>query len=545
MRRKGVLVVVVGTLLMCAAQGEAQNPCASGPFVVPGSPLIGTAPAGSDRIILDASYVSTGSGCPPIIALTRITRRGLVKVRAKWDSCAGVPGPHRLRITLDPVTCDTMDAKFRSKGVRPARKFIANRETVACGYDDRDTFEIIQERIFAQHGCNVSTCHGPFGQGNLDLRDGASYAELVNAPADNATAASLGKKRVTPFAAASSFLSQKLRGTLVAGEGSQMPLVGNPLSAIELSLVDAWINAGAAETGVVAGAPCLPPLEYVQPDPPPVPPGGYQVVLDGPVLQPGEEQEGCFWVANPNTSNFNVSKWEFVLNPGTHHFAVYENRASVPNPPTGQWLLNDYGCFMEAEYGASLSGAPQAPYYIDNYPAGMTKTLQAGKYLGLNAHYHNDFDVPIQMKVWVNIYPFAGTPQHYLQTLTSLDTTFGISVPPFTQKVQHGQFVNATALPMSFVNLSGHMHKRGLRFTAWRSNGTLLYENFDWAHPVGIQFQPPVVLNPGDWIDYECLHDNGVTRPVKLDAFGNPTTLTFGVTTDDEMCILPGSYYSD
>jgi len=36
-----------------------------------------------------------------------------------------------------------------------------------------------------------------------------------------------------------------------------------------------------------------------------------------------------------------------------------------------------------------------------------------------------------------------------------------------------------------------------------------------------------------------------VTRPVKLDGFGNPTTLVFGVTTDDEMCILPGSYYSD
>ena len=545
MRRNGVPVVVLGTLLMCAAQGKAQNPCASGPFIVPGSPLIGTGSAGSDRIFLDASYVSTGSGCPPVIALRRTTARGLVKVSAKWDSCAGVTGPHRLRVFLDPATCDTMDARFRSKGVHPARKFVASREAVPCADDTRDTFEIIQDRIFSQHGCNVSTCHGPFGQGNLDLRDGASYAGLVNVPAQNAAAASLGKKRVAPFDAASSFLSQKLHGTLVAGEGNRMPLVGAPLSASELSLMDAWINAGAAQTGVVAGAPCLPPLEYVPPDPPPVPPGGYQVVLDGPVLQPGEEQEGCLWIPNPNTSNFNVSKWEFVLNPGTHHFAVYENRASVPNPPTGQWLLDDYGCFMEADYGASLSGAPQAPYYVDNYPAGMTKTLQAGKYLGLNAHYHNGFAVPIQMKVWVNIYPFAGTPQHHLQTLTSLDTTFGISVPPFTQKIQHGRFVNGTGLPMSFVSLSGHMHKRGLRFTAWRSNGTLLYENFDWAHPLGVLFQPPSVLNPGDWIDYECLHDNGVTRPVKLDGFGNPTTLVFGVTTDDEMCILPGSYYSD
>src|SRR5206468_7858564 len=49
--------------------------------------------------------------------------------------------------------------------------------------------------------------------------------------------------------------------------------------------------------------------------------------------------------------------------------------------------------------------------------------------------------VPIQIKVWTNIYPYPGTPQHVAQTLTSLDTTFTIDVAPFTQKAQHGRFV--------------------------------------------------------------------------------------------------------
>jgi hypothetical protein len=53
-----------------------------------------------------------------------------------------------------------------------------------------------------------------------------------------------------------------------------------------------------------------------------------------------------------------------------------------------------------------------------------------------------------------------------------------------------------------------------------------------------------MMLNPGDWIDYDCLHDNGVTRPVRRDAFGNPTTLLFGVTTEDEMCTLNGEFYT-
>ena len=88
------------------------------------------------------------------------------------------------------------------------------------------------------------------------------------------------------------------------------------------------------------------------------------------------------------------------------------------------------------------------------------------------------------------------------------------------------------------------MHKRGLRFTAWGSDGTKIYENFDFAHPIFRQFVPPLVIAPGDWIDYECLHDNGVTRPVRRDTFGNPTTLLFGVTTDDEMCTLNGEFYT-
>jgi len=51
------------------------------------------------------------------------------------------------------------------------------------------------------------------------------------------------------------------------------------------------------------------------------------------------------------------------------------------------------------------------------------------------------------------------------------------------------------------------------------------------------------VIPPGGWVDYECLYDNGVTRPVRTDQFGNPTHLVFGVSTEDAMCIVTGTYY--
>ena len=52
-----------------------------------------------------------------------------------------------------------------------------------------------------------------------------------------------------------------------------------------------------------------------------------------------------------------------------------------------------------------------------------------------------------------------------------------------------------------------------------------------------------LVLPPGDFVDYECLYDNGVTRPVRTDGGGNPTNLVFGVSAEDAMCIVAGTYY--
>jgi hypothetical protein len=420
--------------------------------------------------------------------------------------------------------------------------------TGGCGVDD--TFDLIQERIFDARGCSVSTCHGAFGAANLDLRPGASYPELIDVLADNPAAAAAGKRLVAPGDAEASFLSQKLRGALLSTEGAQMPLVGGPLPAVELDLVDAWIDAGAPQVGEVLAAPCLSPEEYEPTDPLSPPPGGYQIVLNGPTLQPGEEEEGCLWIPAPNSTDFNVSKWEFALNPGTHHFAIFEyNRAGAPL--TNVWMAGDAGCFSGAQFGNNVTGSPQAPYFVDTYPPGVARVMRAGSYLGLNAHYFNEFDVPIQIKVWVNVHPYIGTPDHIAETIVALDSTFTINIPPFTVQTHpppgqpRARWTNTSVQSRSVIVLGGHMHLNGLRFTAWASDGTKLYESFDWSHPNSRFFTPPLVLSPGDYLEYECEYDNGVNRPVRLDAQGNPTNLIFGVSAEDAMCILTGSFYDD
>jgi hypothetical protein len=550
--RSGVLVAIL-VAVGSAALAAPPPLCPVGRFVVQGAPLLGFGADDTDAVVIEgadpnAALVSTATGCAPVVTRLKATKRG-TKVKAQWLTGCGIwTRKIVLKATIEPTACALMSGyfKFRDTDLRRIRRgFVAQRSGPgSCEDGGIDTFALIQSRVFYGRGCNVSTCHGPFAQGGLDLSQEAAWLSLVNVAAQNPTAAAAGKLRVLPGDPDASFLSQKLHGTLVAGEGSQMPLIGPALPADERALIDAWIRGGAPATGRVAGAPCLLPNAYVPTPAPPAPAGGYQLLLEGPTLQPGQEQEGCLWMRVPFTTDFTVGKWEFALNPGTHHFSVFPYDVGGTPPQLNTWRAGDVGCISGANFGNTLAGSPQAPYFAFIYPQGIARVIPGGSYIGLNAHYRNYWQVPIQIKVWVNMYPFQGTPDHLAETIIDYQDMFTINVPVNTQRLQPGRWHNPTSEPVYVYTLTGHMHQRGLRFSARKSDGTLLYENFDFAHPIFRQFVPPLVLNPGDWIDYDCLHDNGVTRPVRRDAAGNPTTLTFGVTTEDEMCTLNGEFYT-
>lgn len=111
---------------------------------------------------------------------------------------------------------------------------------------------------------------------------------------------------------------------------------------------------------------------------------------------------------------------------------------------------------------------------------------------------------------------------------------------------------NTLTEPMHIFHMSSHQHQRGTHFTAWNPAGDEIFENFDWAHPAILNFEDPYVLEPGEYIDYQCEWDNGVSREVRrcgdsaVDAGctpGDPVPLRFGLTSQDEMCYLVGFYY--
>src|SRR5689334_2199990 len=353
------LALLLSILSRPAVAAASLPPCPGGQFVVQGSSLVpGVMASGTDSVSFSSTLVGIQSGCAAVAGRVRATSRG-ARVKARWDTCDHVIGRAKLSAIVDAATCNTMTGTFKAPKMRVKIPFTAVRSV--SGSCNDDTLRIIQTRIFNYRGCNVSTCHGAASgyppAGNLDLRPGYAYASLVGVPANNPAAQAAGKLRVMAGDAGQSFLSQKLRGTQAADEGSRMPLIGLPLPQAEIDLIDAWIAAGAPEIGQVAGAPCLPPLQYQPSTAPAPPPGGYQITLDGPTLLPGQEQEGCFWMPVPNAIDFYASQFEFVLNPGTHHYSIFPY--TFPGTPQlGVWRVNDFGCYSGAMFGNSLSGSP-------------------------------------------------------------------------------------------------------------------------------------------------------------------------------------------
>jgi hypothetical protein len=334
------------------------------------------------------------------------------------------------------------------------------------------TFDQIQRRIFGPRGCRVQTCHGAAEAGGLDLRFGVAHTSLVDVPAANAAAAATRKRRVVPGDVDASFLWQKVAGRLDAAEGARMPQVGRALNDVELDLLRTWIEGGAPAGGYVRQAPCLPHDAFQAAPALTPPPGGHQIYFEGPTLQPGEEIEACMWLRVPNTEDFAVGMWEYSLNPGTHHFALWEHvRPSVPELNV---LKRDLACVAGGARidGVTISASPEAPYFVDAYPPGVGRVLPGNSLIGINPHYYNEFDVPVQIKGWINLHPVAGGMQHQsvnlVSTFASLGdtTTYSINVPPYSRGTLRVRYTNTTDKPWSIFELTSHEHQRGIRFTA-------------------------------------------------------------------------------
>lgn len=110
------------------------------------------------------------------------------------------------------------------------------------------TFAELQARVFDTR-CALGPCHSSAAAaGGLVLESAFAYDELVGITPSNDAARAAGLLRVAPGEPERSFLWRKLTNP-GPGEGSRMPLGGEPLPEAELEEIRVWILAGAPRTG--------------------------------------------------------------------------------------------------------------------------------------------------------------------------------------------------------------------------------------------------------------------------------------------------------
>ncbi len=91
--------------------------------------------------------------------------------------------------------------------------------------------------------CATPACHaGSNPEGELSLASGVSYTSLVGVESPTYTDPAL---RVDPGNPAGSLLLLKVQGA--DGTGNRMPVGASPLSAAQISLIETWIEEGAAD----------------------------------------------------------------------------------------------------------------------------------------------------------------------------------------------------------------------------------------------------------------------------------------------------------
>ncbi len=265
---------------------------------------------------------------------------------------------------------------------------------------------------------------------------------------------------------------------------------------------------------------------------------GFQVRLSPVTIPANGEREVCQAIVLRNRAPIDVSAMQFAspTGPGyvSHHFALFvddnDDLASLPQGP-----VDAPGCVgLGNNFGAILGGV-QAPRAKIGFPRGVGFTFQPHQILLLNLHYINGSAAPIAVDGAVNLIRAPrGSIKHHAHGFQL--GTFRIDVPPGQKGSAGAEWVAPFAMNVIFMSTHSHKHTTSVDVDVMRDgvDAGLEVETTDYQHPVMRSFKTPLRIAAGDGFRWTCNYLNDTTRE-----------LTFGITSQDEMCFAIGSFYLD
>jgi hypothetical protein len=412
----------------------------------------------------------------------------------------------------------------------------------------KDTWTVIQNDILtrscALSGCHSSTNDGTYSQHTLVLSADVAYDNLVGRLSTNAAAKVDGLQRVKPGDATNSFLYQKI---ICDGHqskyGSIMPLGGPNLTLGQIEFIKQWIDKGAPKTGSVVDEAILDNktvcTETFTPLAAPSASEGFQLAINPFIINPNSEREIFVNRQTPNTSTVYVNKFVMQGRANSHHFVLYgfQNTSSLPPLNTVRDLYNADGSvnintFSQMQNHIFLNGGTDVNGTY-TFPAGVALKLPAGTQLDLNAHYFNKQNTSLTGENYINLYT---VPQaSVIKEAQSINfANYAFSIPPNTRKTITTDFTFSK--PVTVITLTSHYHKLGEKFQikilGGVRNGEVVYESTDWEHPLVLNLTTPIQLKAGEGLTSVVTYNNTTNK-----------TVSFGLTSEDEMNIIFGYYY--
>lgn len=436
--------------------------------------------------------------------------------------------------------------------------------------DENSAYHDIQEAVFDK-GCASSTCHAaPANSLGLNLTYGLSYENLVGRAPNNPAAAAAGMKLVDPGNPENSFLLTKLMGPTVPEQGQRMPFGGGVLHTGKIDAVRTWIEAGAPQTGNIAGIGDLgvlrDPDEKFEPPPRPAPGEGYQLRLPPFKIEPGTEREIYYATqirdenGDPVEGDIFINRVEIFYPSGSHHFILYRfTEEGLANDVPGRGITPGIGVNSQDQFRELDTEDPQVlgNFGVDrlfvvgtqtddtlfDFPEGVGLRLPGDTVYDLNSHYINLLgDETLIGETYVNIYTIPEEEVQY-EAVEIFVSNRSINVPPGTTRVAKMTWYVEDELErrghdagtaLNVFLLTSHMHRHGELFEIFQgSTGDLLHRSIAYDDAPISLFDPILRLDTEDTIKFQCTHNNYDTNE----------PLIFGLTSEDEMCIIFGYYY--
>ncbi len=441
---------------------------------------------------------------------------------------------------------------------------------------DGSTYHEIQDYIFDK-SCVNTACHGaPANAGGLNLAYENSYHSLVGQTPRNPAAAEASMKLVDPGNPENSFILTKLVGSTAPEFGARMPFTAGPLHDGKIEAIRTWIAADAPQKEQLAGigdlAVLRDPEEMFQPPAPPPSGQGYQLHLPQFKIEPGTELEVFYATqitdenGNPPQGDIYINGFDIFYPTGSHHFILYRitrlgllsrrnilEKGIVPgiavNPQDTFRVLNtenpqDTGHIALFDR-IPITGSQRAETSI-RFPEGVALRIAGDTIFDMNSHYVNLLGTETLIgETYVNLYTVPPEEVKYEARGFAVSNK-DIEVPPGTTRVTEDEWLVDNELKLlrllgygeitelNVFQLTSHMHRHGELFEINRiSTGELLHRSVAYDNAPFDLFDPPILLTAGDGLRFQCAHSN----------YDTDQTIRYGLTSEDEMAIMFGSYY--